>query len=578
MNHIINSLSGIILVSLIIFISITSIPVVKAQDDCSSCHNIDINAMSAGIHGTINNASISDIYPACNSCHVNGAIRTCEYCHVKNSEDPVFNDAPLITEHRSDAEDVKTSASCIVCHINSINSSPAYDNNYQRVAHYGTTTNLMTSVNRSVNCKWCHITNNGNISWGAPTDPRNLLSLDHNEFISSDITSNLECYSCHSNGSIPDNFHNTTLNKKAGGKDCISCHAINAFIGKLLTIDVPAMNTSKNIHYDLNRQAESTTTLNSNNVKCWACHGDGNGTEADQPDGHPINYKTPRNCNNNDCHTLNQSVFNEPMIYGHFKSAKLLKNPNGETSNDISTTGGCEICHRNSIRSNLDEITSSSITDIDTYSVSHYGSSEELTPPSNCIYCHIEEDTGEKWGDAPKPTDEISPFSKIEIEKTILYGNRWNIGNGYTLTFTDISMNNKSAITTLKHDGEIIEEIVFSTGDSYDYHITKKDANNNTKIVNITSFNITQVFIGENNKSTIQLKGHKWKRIHNEDTNEGCYTCHANEYTDKRNQYIIIDRDDKHTYYTEVQINFNEIETPKVKMMKIYLWILNMNI
>lgn len=569
MNHTKLLLLKMLIFTLLLFIGISSLPVAEAEEDCISCHPIDINAMSAGIHGNINNASISDIFPACNSCHVDGSTRTCEYCHVKELEATTFNNTTIITEHRSNADDIKTDASCVVCHINSVNSSPAFNSDYQRVAHYGTTTNLMTSVNRSVDCKWCHFTNSGNISWGAPADPRSLPSIDHTKFVSSNVTSNQECYGCHSDESIPDNFHNASLNIKAGGKDCVLCHEIEVLTGQLFGIDVSAMNTSKNIHYNLNRRAIATTTLNPDNVRCWACHGDGDGTAASQPDVHPVNYKTPKNCNNNDCHTLNQSIFNEPMIYGHFESAELLNNTDEDASTPISTIITCEICHINNIIYNRDDVMSFNITDIDTYSVSHYGSIENLVTPSNCIYCHIEEGNDEDFGDAPSPNDKISPFSDNKVEKTIQYGKIWNIGSGYTLTLDGISLNGKSALTTLKYDNKIIDEMVFSRGDSYDYHIDVKDTDDNIRTINITSFNVTQVFSEGVGKGAIKLEGYKWKRIHNESTNEGCYTCHTNDYLVKTNQYTIIDRDSDDTYYTELYADFNDESSPEVKIMEL---------
>ncbi|TFH40090.1 MAG: hypothetical protein E4G94_10145 [ANME-2 cluster archaeon] len=73
------------------------------------------------------------------------------------------------------------------------------------------------------------------------------------------------------------------------------------------------MNVSGAVHYDLNRGAEVDEDPNS--VRCWACHGDGDGSEAAQPDdGHPDNFRNPLNCSEKDCHNVNQSIFGEPMI------------------------------------------------------------------------------------------------------------------------------------------------------------------------------------------------------------------------------------------------------------------------
>jgi hypothetical protein len=189
-------------------------------------------------------------------------------------------------------------------------------------------------------------------------------------------------------------------------KDCVSCHGIGGIRPEKLQIDVQAMNMSDIIHYDLNRGAEDE--LDPDNVRCWACHGDGDGSEAAQPVGrHPENYDNPRNCSGGDCHSINQSIFNEPMVYEHFMYADVLDNEgNVLPTANISTGVGCDRCHINSVMETRDTIIPSDIA-----LVSHYGSTYELMAypdftMTDCVYCHeghYKEDWGEgisgDWGD-----------------------------------------------------------------------------------------------------------------------------------------------------------------------------------
>jgi hypothetical protein len=165
-------------------------------------------------------------------------------------------------------------------------------------------------------------------------------------------------------------FHNDSMAPGAGN-DCVSCHDLDGMVREQYQIDVHAMNISGAIHYDLNRGAADT--LDPSNGRCWACHGDGNGSEAAQPTGHPDNFSTPKNCGDRECHNFNQSVFYEPMVYEHIKYVDNI-------DEHVNTTVGCPACHKNSIMNNLDNLIPN-----DTSLVSHYGSTWNLVNTSTVI-------------------------------------------------------------------------------------------------------------------------------------------------------------------------------------------------
>jgi hypothetical protein len=172
-------------------------------------------------------------------------------------------------------------------------------------------------------------------------------------------------------------------------RNCIACHDTGG--SAPYNVDFTLSDSSNSVHRTLNFNDSNSVTLN--NSKCWGCHGDGDLSEAAQPENdHPSNYKTPKNCNNNACHSISQSKYQETMIYSHFEKANLNNNPNDLTNYNITTTEQCENCHYNSL------VTEDSISKLAL--VSHYASKENLIDSFDCVYCHLDKDNSEDWGNA----------------------------------------------------------------------------------------------------------------------------------------------------------------------------------
>src|SRR3972149_11671703 len=182
----------IILIILLINISIL-IPVASAGfENCIYCHGtltpgvpyVNLSSLNNSMHGRLNNTN--DLNYACYACHWDGTppkqhaksrsqIKACEDCHAGN----IFQ-APSVTEHILNGQDIKVNVDCIICHGNSVDNNAGYSQISDRVAHFGTTTNLMSPSIRSTNCTWCHYDNSGSGTWGTPNDPRTSgVALDH---------------------------------------------------------------------------------------------------------------------------------------------------------------------------------------------------------------------------------------------------------------------------------------------------------------------------------------------------------------------------------------------------------------
>ncbi len=150
------------------------------------------------------------------------------------------------------------------------------------------------------------------------------------------------------------------------------------------------MNDSRAIHKNLNSGA--TASVNSENRKCWACHGNGS-----QPgSGHPANYDKPFNCTN--CHvpgagqnfnyTPNNSLLNVSQHYW-----------NG-TSIRTSAATSCYLCHNKSemmLGISLDPDGGGTVyggANGGNNSTSHYGKNRtdlrtwNSSRAVNCSYCH----------------------------------------------------------------------------------------------------------------------------------------------------------------------------------------------
>ena len=525
------------------------------------------------ITGDFNASNYSEISRVCWGCHVDyedsghtrpaSELPECKDCHATSTPlnaDHLRKQPPIqIPEHQPDGGVIQTNATCFLCHNNSLsipipttNVKYAEPKNY--VSHYVSTNYLMTPTNDTLDCFWCHVTETDNSSWGYPVNPMTSTKLNHTPI---GITDNTGCYPCHISsrvlvdGEIPTNFTFHADGMAGGaGRDCAGCHAVGGLVSENYQIDAEAMNVSGAVHHDLNRGAEVTEDPNS--VRCWGCHGDGDGSEAAQPtDGHPDNFRNPLNCSERDCHNVNQSIFNEPIVYEHFRYVD-------EIDENLTTAADCPVCHLNSVVSHGDTVVPS-----DTSLVSHYGSTNDLIDTASCIYCHLDEDNAEKWGDAPDPTDNISIASdkKDEYwENTMFVGDTWHLGNRYILVFDDIAGDGNSAHLRLYQGDTLLEEIVVSKDESYIYEADLIDRDGNVVTETVLELNFTAVFRGEK-IGLVKVTASPWKRIHPEDKDPTCWACHMDNHVIDREKYLILDEDEDRIYYVEKLLDFSDEDT-----------------
>ena len=563
-------------------------PEAAGGGNCTDCHlqgganatgNLPIisqtgffNSNHKNITGDFNDSNYSAISKVCWGCHVNYTEQLNDPRHIKYvnhvpqvpvCEDCHFNGTPLngdhlrkqppvqIPEHQPQGEDIQTniSTNCTFCHNNSLsipiptaNVSNAVARNY--VSHYLTTIYLMTPADNTTECLWCHFVNYNNASWGKPINPFNSARYNHTPLNLSKSKSS-DCYPCHIsnrimvNGSLPAGFtfHNESMTPGAG-KNCTSCHDIGGMVRQEFQIDIQAMNRSGAIHYDLNRGAADT--LDPNNVRCWACHGDGNGSEAAQPVGHPDNFKTPRNCIEQACHNFNQSIFYEPMVYEHIKHVDNIEK-------HVSTTANCPDCHKNSVMSNIDTFISN-----DTSLVSHYGSTGNLVNTSDCIYCHYDEDNAEEWGNAPDPRNHTHYG---HVEKTLVAGEPWYLMDNYVIRLIETTKD--TAIIHLEKYGVRLDREFVSEGEYLEFEISGIETDDTTFV----KLMVNNIFSAEGNYA-VELSGDVLaSRLHKETQNNQCYECHDREYRanfpDGRDYYVL-DKDDENVTLGLMFQNFKE--------------------
>lgn len=322
--------------------------------------------------------------------------RTCEFCHGNWS---------YITDT---GNGIPIMPSCYQCHpvLNSNvlsistlanlaagNGISVYSYNYDLekplAAHNGT----MYSLTDSVPCISCH-------------GPAHNNSKPYFGSGSNSVTENEQCWNCHTNratthksntncvGCHSQDAHNVTT-ISAGGPDCKSCHDIGGIAPK--HVNFTDMNSTGAIHKKLNNAASAT--VNPENKKCWACHGDGT-----EPGGHPSNYKTPRVCI--DCHA----------------SGTYKVDNHRQGGVNISTAASCANCHNNSIiRFEASE----------NASVSHYGTKANLADTKDCRYCHKNAVNGAMWGSATDPWNSPTfPHSLSTTTNEECYSCHGSIGGG----------------------------------------------------------------------------------------------------------------------------------------------------
>ena len=346
--------------------------------------------------------------------------------------------------------------------------------------------------------------------------------------------SDAACVPCHALNSPATSalfIHN--VGAGGGGPDCISCHD-NRGGGAPADkrIDIVAFN--KSVHYGMN---------SGGNGACWACHGDGS-----QPSGHPSGYKSPKKCNNDECHSLDQK-FRAPMIYSHFRNSSLNDNPTNAVNFNVTTSNDCQECHVNSVNSQGKNMNST---------VSHFASGD-LFDTINCIYCHLDEDNSRKWGNATLIHENRTSLVELNRENNKFNakeGESVDLGSNFKLKMLEISSVRESVLIELIKENVPVDKSLIGKGNyTYEEYLT---INNSSIKVPVIVINVTGIFKG-NGTGFIQFEGFRLKRVHPENKTTSCYSCHVNARP--KAKYKVIERvsgEKDEIYYTRETVNFTD--------------------
>ncbi len=484
----------------------------------------------------------------------------CSNCHQSNL--PGFVNTPVIPilKHSVDLSsgqkwgnywnDTSAVTACYYCHQNEIHKANNLLGNISSIK--GSNTYNNPTLSNSTWCINCHYANasqyNGSILNPVPPEITNssLNASDGTVFYNHSGLASFNdsiCKDCH--GSALTGYLVTTLNfshsvsEGGGGPDCISCHDIGGS-GAPDNKRIKTSYVKMGVHKNLNSNATNTTAIDPVNKACWACHGEGT-----EPSGHPARYRAPRECSDNDCHSLSQS-FKAPMVYSHFKDAGRNSNPGNITNYNVSVKASCESCHSNSIATSGDNLNAS---------VSHYATRDKLIDSINCIYCHLDRDNAEKWGNATeinKNRTAMIEMDRIKNKFTARVGEFVELGLEYRLKIKGISDQRGTAILELYRGNDLLDTGLVNMG-RYVYEENRIIDNSSSKIP-IIVLNITGMFLKDNNKGFIQFEGSRIKRLHPENRTTSCYLCHFTGGTEKH-KYTVMDLKDDYLYYTEVLIN-----------------------
>ncbi|MCZ7401091.1 MAG: hypothetical protein O8C61_02595 [Candidatus Methanoperedens sp.] len=511
---------------------------------CYDCHNFTLPPPSIQLP-----LSTAD----CTTCHQNGGLARFNLAPqiptpLKHSTNPnsgnIWNGSqPAYWNNTS------PKTACKYCHGNTVHSSNPLGNitNIQS----GNIVNQIIT-NTSYWCANCHYMNtssgnyfyNGSSYSPVPPEIQNKTGLvpqiggDGTSFFnhSFDSWSDNVCKQCHSTNfpnSTTQFIHNVTSG--GGGPNCISCHDTTIGNGAPLNKRVDISEFNKSIHNGIN---------GGGNRACWACHGDG----TEPTGGHPPQYKSPRKCGDDNCHSLSQS-YRAPMIYSHFRNASLNDNNKNAVNFNVTVQVNCEDCHIQSVIKKGNTIKST---------VSHYGILTSLPDTRNCIYCHVNRDNSEKWGNATRIN--INRTSLVELDRisnkfTVKAGESVALGTIFKLKVDEISTDRIALIELLKNN-VLVDRSAVSLG-NYTYEETLTIDNGSSKVPVIV-LNFTG-FVYSGNISFVQFEGFRTKRVHSENQSGLCYQCHY--YSRPQIKYKVIERVDNKIndiYYTEELVNFSD--------------------
>jgi hypothetical protein len=376
--------------------------------NCTECHANNTVGTLAGkeIH-EIKYLTQSDTFSTSNSSAVN-----CVTCHQTSNVDSSLSgySAFKIVNPLHHSDNLSNGSiwgsywnnpqnACIYCHSDTRHNTTPLG----RILQWSPNYYMYGSIGTNTSCSDCHYRGDTNYSQmnstfisaslAAPPEITNgtnwngISSNYYNHTLSAYIDRN--CKYCHDQQSSSTNMsyftHNVTTGT-AGGANCTNCHNIGGIAGTGMLVNISAMNDTNSIHKDLNSGA--STSLPSENKKCWACHG--NGTEPSS--GHPANYNRPYNCT--DCHVTGQNLNFTPTstllnVTQHYWNGSSIHTSNATT---------CYAFHNKSemmLGLNLDPDGSADVyggANGGNASTSHYGRKRTDYPAedtnSYCNQCH----------------------------------------------------------------------------------------------------------------------------------------------------------------------------------------------
>jgi len=314
---------------------------------CEICHNYSKHGaryLNQQFNGFIENKSLA---VNCTGCHQDG-----------------YNGAPQVNKPLNHSENqtgqrwgsywTTQNGGCEYCHSNTLHNTTALG----RVSEFaGENTVNQTIDSNGTWCLSCHYQNytsgtatytamiaaftfegspvppeiTGNTSYGA--DQSNPSYFNHTSIPKNDQA----CRNCHG-GNLPLDVKTTglmhNLTTGGGGPDCIGCHDIGGYAP--YHVNVSVMNSTDAIHRNLN--SDASATVDADNKRCWACHGDGS-----QPSDHPSNYRTPYQCP--DCHV---DAVGRNTNYSPNNTVMLVDEHYWNGTNITTDVTSCYACHNRS--------------------------------------------------------------------------------------------------------------------------------------------------------------------------------------------------------------------------------------
>ena len=272
--------------------------------DCTTCHQS--NTVDSSF-GTFTAEKVGGLHHSDNiangtrwDSYWNTPVDACLYCHNDTRHNATPLGRPLVWNPSYVLNTVIGSGTnCADCHYKG-------DTNYASMGSAFTTAGKLLPP---------EITNG---SWNGKSGYYNHSLNEYTD---------VQCKGCHykGTGSTVGQMLHDVSEGGGGGPDCKSCHDAGSTSASKL-VNFSAMNSSGAGHKNLNSGASAT--VDTENKKCWACHGDGT-----QPSGHPAAYKTPVECQN--CHT-GAGSFSAPIVAEHQQAGQ-----------DVITAVNCTSCHDN---------------------------------------------------------------------------------------------------------------------------------------------------------------------------------------------------------------------------------------